>query len=329
MGALDERYGVLFHSYWTGPTGRAIQAAGKDPCILGLYLATNRYANMIGLYELPLMYVEHDLPVLGGDAAIRLAAIRLAFQSLSTLGFAYYDEATEIVWVREMARIRCGLPNATLKINPRDKKAIAVFSLYATIRPNPYLGAFHDRYGAQLGLPTRREPSPPAPSMPHTLLHLLPHGSGSVAASEPHQQGASVPLASPSEVRTEQNRDQGSGDQNRNQNRHQNRDQGSVNRTGSAPPNAARPSEAVENSDSNPFHRLARVARRLLETGSWIHDGEQIFIRTEADLVDAMKDECAREAIPREGDTLRKACSSEWFKHTHPEIVGRPTAVPS
>ena len=60
---MAERYGVLLPSYWDGPTGKQIQAKGGEAVILGAYLGSNKYANMIGLYELPLLYVLHDLPV--------------------------------------------------------------------------------------------------------------------------------------------------------------------------------------------------------------------------------------------------------------------------
>jgi len=294
MGALDDRYGVLFQSYWTGPTGREIQARGKDATILGAYLSSTRYANMIGLYELPLVYIDHDLSVLGGREAIRLA-----LQGLADVDFAHYDDRSEIVWVVEMARIRCGLPNAATRLNPRDKKATAVAHLYAGVRDNPFLGRFHDRYAVQLNLSMRRDPVP---------SKSLRGGIGAPLVTPP----------SPSDARTvirtgdQEIRDQESEQEIRTGISDQESEQDGAS-------HATRPGPGVEGGPT--YHDFARLARRLLEAGAWVHDGETFFIRTEADLVDAMKDETAKQGWTRHGDALRNACASEWFKHTHPEIV--------
>jgi hypothetical protein len=150
------RYGVYTARYFTGPTGREIQAAGSDPVILGLYLGINEHATMIGLYELPLLFVEHELPVL--PTRMRL---RQAFRALATLPsgpFALYDEPTGHVWVPTLARIRLNL-GPTDVLARRDKRHRAVVTLYENLAPNPYLAAFFDRYAAALLLPRRREAS--------------------------------------------------------------------------------------------------------------------------------------------------------------------------
>ena len=155
---VSDGYGKLFDSYWTGHTGRAIQAMGASAVILGLYLPSTRHANMIGLYSLPLLYVVHDLPVLGG-----LDGVRAAFAGLADVGYAFYDDAAEIVWVVEMARVRCGLRRQE-PLAVRDKRHAAILRLYHDTRPTPLLDRFYARYSEQLGLGLRNPfGGPPKP----------------------------------------------------------------------------------------------------------------------------------------------------------------------
>lgn len=141
-----DHYGVTYARYWDGTTGRAIQEKGKDPTILSLYLMSCRHANMIGLYELPLVHLERELLVVRG----RIPILR-AFHDLHVLHYATYDLGTEHVWVREMARIRVGL-DLQDTIKPNDKQHQAILRLYRNSKPNPFLTEFHARYHDQLRL---------------------------------------------------------------------------------------------------------------------------------------------------------------------------------
>lgn len=144
------QYGVLFPRFWEGTTGRALQTKGKDTVILAAYLTSNRHANMIGLYELPLVHLERELPVLKG----RIPILR-AFHDLQVLAYATYDMGTEHVWVREMARIRVGLSlNEPLKRD--DKRHGRILWHYTSLKPNPFLGPFFERYHEQLHLTAGR-----------------------------------------------------------------------------------------------------------------------------------------------------------------------------
>jgi hypothetical protein len=145
-----EQYGVLFPRFWEGTTGRQIQGKGRDAVILAAYLASCRHANMIGLYELPLVFLERELTVLKG----RMVVLK-AFQGLQEVSYATYDLETEYVWVREMARIRVGLAPGE-KINADDKKHTAAKRLYAAAKPNPFLVPFHEHYRVTLQLSDMR-----------------------------------------------------------------------------------------------------------------------------------------------------------------------------
>jgi hypothetical protein len=144
-------YGIILPRYWTGTTGRALQKrGGKDAQILGAYLFSNEHANMIGLYRLPTVTIRAEL-------GLTPASIVKAFQALSEEQFAFYDEATGYVWVREMARFRLQISDEIFKTS--DKRRIGAERLYESIPENPYLGPFFDKYGRVLQLKRRRESS--------------------------------------------------------------------------------------------------------------------------------------------------------------------------
>jgi hypothetical protein len=137
-------YGVVFPEYWSGPTGRAIQQAGKDPSLLGLYLVSNRMANMIGLYRLPLATILDETP-------LGRPAVGKAFEILAAEGFAEYDAVTEYVWVHEMAKFRLGLLNRAA-LDADDKRTRGAQKLYEGLDDNPFLGPFFEKYRRTLHL---------------------------------------------------------------------------------------------------------------------------------------------------------------------------------
>jgi len=146
-------YGVIFPEYWTGSSGRQLRAAGKDAQLLGIYLATNRHANMIGLYRLLLDDIRHET---------RLAttkAIADAFAATVRADFAQYDAATAFVWVRNMARFRLNLSPPSGSLDPDDNRVAAVNRIYHALDPNPFLGSFFDLNKTTLRLKKRRESS--------------------------------------------------------------------------------------------------------------------------------------------------------------------------
>jgi hypothetical protein len=112
-------YARVSPQFWTGDTGQQILALGSDAVVVALYLMTCPSANMIGLYYLPLPTLSHEtrIPFEGASEALR---------SLSRIGFCYRDEATQTVWVPEMARFQIGLQiGEALKAGDNRIKGIA------------------------------------------------------------------------------------------------------------------------------------------------------------------------------------------------------------
>lgn len=164
-------YALLLPAFWTGNTGKAITAAGKDARIVATYLLTCEHANMLGLYRLPLLYAAEE-------TGLKRREVAAALEQLKAFGFAHYDDATEFIWVLEMARFQLGLlPSETLKEG--DKRAKGAARIYKQISTNPFLGPFHDRYSQVLGLPLRRD----------FTSETKPHVSPFVGAYEPLARG--------------------------------------------------------------------------------------------------------------------------------------------
>lgn len=143
-------YGIAYASYWTGETGRSIRRrGGKDAQLLGAYVLFNSYMNMLGLYQLKSRDIRDEL-------GLTPAAIERAFKVLADEQYAFYDDATAFVWVREMARFRLGIDGET-PLKKDDKKVIGAQRLYSALPLNPWLGPFYDRYAKVLHLRVRRE----------------------------------------------------------------------------------------------------------------------------------------------------------------------------
>lgn len=142
-------YGVIFPEFWTGRTGRDLRArGGKEAQLLGLYLATNRHANMLGLYRLLVDDVKHE-------TGLTLNAIERGYNVTTVTEFAVFDPASSYVWVRQMARFRLGLKTGD-RLQAQDKRVMAINRLYTALEPNPFLAAFFDLNHDTLKLHKRR-----------------------------------------------------------------------------------------------------------------------------------------------------------------------------
>lgn len=91
-------YGKIAASFWTGATGRELRG---DPWLwtIAAFLVTGPEANMIGLYPAPIPTICHW-------TGCSLEGASKALRSLRGLDFAYYDDLTSYVWVKEAARFQ-------------------------------------------------------------------------------------------------------------------------------------------------------------------------------------------------------------------------------
>jgi hypothetical protein len=152
-------YAKVAPFFWTGTTGKVLREAGRDAQVVALYMITCPAANMIGLYYLP-------LPTLCHEVGILLQRARKALRRASEGGFAHYDEATEHVWVPEMARFQLGE-----RLKPGDNRILAVVRELLAAKSSRFAQEFYDKYRERFHLPDLPELKPlrsplEAPSKP-------------------------------------------------------------------------------------------------------------------------------------------------------------------
>jgi len=143
------RYAVVVPTFWTGTTGRAIRAAGRDAQVVALYLITAPSANMAGLYYLPLVTLCHEV----GITRVRA---KKALDALAQVGFAEYDEQAECVWVLQMVKYQVG---DSLKAG--DKRIPAINGILDVMKGHGFVLRFLEAYGTAFHLSPNGATPPP------------------------------------------------------------------------------------------------------------------------------------------------------------------------
>ncbi|MGH9501346.1 MAG: hypothetical protein ACRD20_00700 [Terriglobales bacterium] len=138
-------YAKISPQFWIGDTGRKLRDAGQEATLVGLYLLSNPHANMLGLYYLPKLFIAHETGLgLGGASKGLRRAIDAAFCS--------YDDASEMVFIHEMARYQIAHQLAA-----SDKQCAGIQREYDGLPNNPFLSAFYKKYTEAFHLTNRRD----------------------------------------------------------------------------------------------------------------------------------------------------------------------------
>lgn len=155
-------YAKVSPQFWHGKTGKELKAKGPEAVIVGLYLLTCQHANMIGLYYLSKTYIAVDTG-LGLEGASK--GLASACEAL----FCMYDEASEVVYVPEMAAYQVGN-----QLEAKDNRCKGIQREYDALPENPFLTTFYERYSAAFHMTScRGKPKPlgrgsKAPPKPRT-----------------------------------------------------------------------------------------------------------------------------------------------------------------
>jgi hypothetical protein len=139
---------------WTGETGRKIRG-DVEAQLVALYLTTCSHSNMIGLYYIPRMYIAHEL-------GLTIEGASKGLRRLIEEGFCHYDEASEVVWVVNMASHQ--MLNGGKALSPTDKQSIGAQNRYNEVPPNAFLETFYDTYADALKLRQKRQATKPLAS---------------------------------------------------------------------------------------------------------------------------------------------------------------------
>lgn len=134
-------YAKVLPTFWTGPTGRMLRELGAEAQVMAMYLITSPHSTMTGLYRLPVAYASHD-------TGLTIQGASKALQRLSEVGFAFYEEASEEVWVPEMARIQIGE-----RLLARDNRHKALLKELDRYRKSRFFPHFVEKYREDFALP--------------------------------------------------------------------------------------------------------------------------------------------------------------------------------
>ncbi|WP_457492079.1 hypothetical protein [Tardiphaga sp. P5_C7] len=137
---MSMNYGVVFPSFWTGATGRALRQ-DVDAQVVALYLMTSPHANIIGVFRCPIQFIQLETgrPIEGASKGLT---------KLCELGFCTVDPDTETVWVHEMAHYQIGP-----ELKGADKRIKHVRRFFDDIENAHIKRAFFAKYGAAYQLP--------------------------------------------------------------------------------------------------------------------------------------------------------------------------------
>lgn len=129
---------------WHGETFKALRRRGSEGVTVALYLMTSPSSNMLGLFCQPVLYMAHETG-LGIEGATK------GLQDCIDCGYCAYDEASEFVWVFEMAKYQIseGLKASDLRCKGIQKD-------YDSLPDNPFLARFFDAYAGAFHLQKRR-----------------------------------------------------------------------------------------------------------------------------------------------------------------------------
>ena len=137
-------YARTYPGFWTGKTARQLRSCGYPARIIAHYVFSSPHSNMIGLYYLPLPYISYETGIPEKEVAS-------AMECLEDIGFCFYDQESEFIWVPAMARYQIG---KELKAN--DKQVIGIKNLCKSLPENPFLDNFYQTYGYAFNLNTPR-----------------------------------------------------------------------------------------------------------------------------------------------------------------------------
>ncbi len=145
-------YAKIVPTFWTGATGKAIRRRGSEGVVVAMYLMSSPHSNMLGLFYQPMLYMAHETG-LGLEGASK--GLLVCIEE----GFCHYDEASEMVWVVEMAKYQIG---NSLKAS--DNRCAGIQREYNSLQDNPFLYPFWRHYQAEFHLTNARGAE--APSKP-------------------------------------------------------------------------------------------------------------------------------------------------------------------
>lgn len=119
---------------WTNESGRKIKQLGIEARVVSLYLNTNPYANMTGVYYMPVVLIAHEVGLSIDDATS-------ALNKLCEIGYCSYDHDFEYVWVHDMA-----VDQVAAQLKSNDNRVKAINSIFSALPKLSFLQDFYEKY---------------------------------------------------------------------------------------------------------------------------------------------------------------------------------------
>jgi len=137
-------FAKLAPQFWIGATGRKLHQNCPEATVVAAYLVSGPHSTMLGLYYLPKIYIAHETG-LGIEGASK------GLQRAIEAGFCQYDEASEMVFIPEMASIQ-----TAEQLEAKDNRCRWVQRAYDALPENPFLASFYEKYAAAFHLKKSR-----------------------------------------------------------------------------------------------------------------------------------------------------------------------------
>lgn len=163
-------YGLISTKMWTRGSGKRLRG-NAIAIAVACYLCSAPESNLIGVYYCPLPTMAHELGFSVDEVTKALEAVELA-------GFAFYDHASEFVWVPNHAEMEIG-PS----LRPFDKRRKKIEAELRSIGRHRFVDAFNERYGdayqlaPSMGHPNEQEGA--SKGLPSENANVSISGSGS------------------------------------------------------------------------------------------------------------------------------------------------------
>lgn len=149
-------YGKVSPQFWIGGTGKMLRG-NPDAQVLALYLMTSPHATMTGVFHCPIVYMAHETGLSVEGASKGLAR-------LIEVGFCEYDEASESVFVVNMAAYQI---DDSLKAE--DKRVLGLQKEVAKMLPALFQHRFVEVYGVRFHIVNPAKKTSPLEAPPKPL----------------------------------------------------------------------------------------------------------------------------------------------------------------
>jgi hypothetical protein len=152
-------YGSVVPRFWTGGTGKKLRGH-KEAQLVAFWLMTAPATTMVGIFNLALPTLCHETGLTEDEARAGLA-------KCEDEGFAYFDEADELVWVPSLSKIQLGEELKVGSNGKADHRVAGVRRALAPFKHHRFYGEFLKRYGEAYKLlpQAAQAPSEPLPSV--------------------------------------------------------------------------------------------------------------------------------------------------------------------